>query len=68
VSANSTTRAGVPVGDVPAQRSLPAMAPRTRSRILRLAIALLVLWVIRELSIRRHEADLHDWPTVAPDH
>ena len=68
MSANSTTRAGIPGGDVFAQRSLPVMAPRTRSRILCFGIVVLILWVVRELSIRRHETDLHDWPTVTADH
>jgi hypothetical protein len=38
------------------------MSPNLRSRLVRLAIAFAVLSVIRELSIRRHEGDLHDWP------
>lgn len=66
MSANSTTRAGVPRGDVHAQRSLLVVAPRTRSRFLCLLAVVGVIALVRELSIRRHEADLHDWPTVPP--
>jgi hypothetical protein len=38
------------------------MSPRTRSRIVRFTILVLVIGIIREMSIRRHEGDLHDWP------
>ena len=45
-----------------AQRSLLGMAPRTRSRFVRLVAFLVLVGLIREWSIRRHKADLHDWP------
>jgi len=38
------------------------MAPRTRKRILWLLVVSVVIVALRESSIRRHEADLHDWP------
>ncbi|MDW3218175.1 MAG: hypothetical protein R8F63_06135 [Acidimicrobiales bacterium] len=38
------------------------MAPRTRSRLFRLLVLVAIIAAIREVSIRRHEADLHDWP------
>ena len=48
-----------------AQRSLVGMSPGTRSRIVRLLILGAVIAALRELSIRRHEADLHAWPRPA---
>jgi hypothetical protein len=45
------------------------MAPGTRSRIVRLMILGALIAAIREMSIRHHEADLHDWPRPAdPNH
>ncbi|MEQ8842633.1 MAG: hypothetical protein RIB98_16745 [Acidimicrobiales bacterium] len=38
------------------------MSPGTRSRIVRLLILLALFGAVREISIRRHEADLDDWP------
>jgi hypothetical protein len=38
------------------------MAPGTRKRILLLMVLAAVVAALREASIRRHEADLHDWP------
>jgi hypothetical protein len=39
------------------------MSPRARSRILRILVIGVLLAVVRERSIRRHAADLHDWPS-----
>jgi hypothetical protein len=39
------------------------MSARTRSRILRIVVIVAVIAVAREVSVRRHEADLHDWPS-----
>ncbi|MEZ5168538.1 MAG: hypothetical protein R2695_19435 [Acidimicrobiales bacterium] len=42
------------------------MSSRTRSRLLRLAVVAMVVLVVRELSLRRHHDDLHDWPGPHP--
>jgi hypothetical protein len=41
------------------------MSPGTRSRIVRLLVVLAIVAAIRELSIRRHEPDLTDWPRAS---
>jgi len=38
------------------------MAFGTRSRLIPLAALVAAIAVVRELSIRRHEGDLTDWP------
>ena len=47
---------------LPAQRSLPDMSSGTRSWLPRIALVVAVFAVVRELSIRRHDGDIHDWP------
>ena len=44
------------------QRSLDAMASSTRSRLIALFALILAVVAWREISIRRHEDDLDDWP------
>ena len=40
------------------------MTTDTGSTLLRFLVIALVIALVREVSIRRHAADLHDWPRL----